>query len=351
VIDWVSLEHFRNISQARIEANGASLGIVGPNGSGKTSVLEALYVLGHGRSFRTAQRASVICRSAGVSRIVCALQPPDNARLGVEVSPSRLELRMGGQKSTINQVASRLPLQLVDPSVHLLVEEGSARRRKLLDWGVFHVEPRFGDVWRTYHRAVHQRNAALRVQSWDLVDAMSAQLVALGQELDEMRARHFEQLLPAFDEIKVELLDEPIALEYYRGWSDGISLGAAVETAKDKDRRLRLSTVGPHRADLRLQAQSGAAREVVSRGQQKLLASALVLSQARYLASVLGRKAVLLLDDPAAELDVDNLGKLMRAIRKTPAQVVATSLAIEGLDGLQLERLFHVKQGHVTPML
>jgi DNA replication and repair protein RecF len=351
VIDWLALENFRNISAARIEAAGANIGIVGPNASGKTSVLEALFFLGHGRSFRTADRRALIARGHAVARVICGLGDAPSLRAGVELSSSGIDLRVCGGPSTVREMASLLPIQLVDPSIHLLVEEGSARRRRIFDWGVFHVEPQFGESWRAYHRAVRQRNAALRNQAWSIAEALGAQLAAIGGHLDEMRARYFQQLQPVFNELRSELLDEAVVIDYRRGWRPDLTLGDALISARETDHRLRTTTVGPHRADLRITLHARLARELISRGQQKLLASALVLSQARLLASVLGRKAALLIDDPAAELDVDNLGKLLRAVTKTPAQVIATSLTPEGLRGVELTRMFHVKQGQLDPML
>jgi DNA replication and repair protein RecF len=350
VIDWFSLEHFRNITAGRIDPAGESVGIVGPNGSGKTSVLEALYVLGHGRSFRTAQRAGVIARFADRSRVVCSLTI-EHLRIGVEIGRSELTLRVDARPATLAQIASALPIQLLDPSVHLLVEEGAARRRKLLDWGVFHVEPGFTDQWRAYRRGLRQRNAALRARMWTVADAIGEQLIAPAEAMDRMRRDYFSKLLPTFEEVRAEVLGERVELEYSRGWASEIDFRASLERTRDTDHRLRATTSGPHRADLRLLIGKQPAREIVSRGQQKLLASTLVLSQSRYLAAVTGQEVTLLLDDPAAELDVDNLGKLLGAVARTPAQVIATSLSVDGLKVLPLGRLFHVKQGQITPML
>lgn len=350
MLDWISLENFRNIPAARIDAASASVGIIGRNGSGKTSILEAIYFLGHGRSFRSAQRTGLISRGARMSRVLGSFAP-EGVRVGVEFSSSHLELRMGGESCTVSQIASQVPIQLVDPSVHLIVEEGSARRRRLFDWGVFHVEPRFGQEWRVYQRALRQRNAALRAQMWSVDHALREELQESGERLHIMRETYFRKLVPVFDVVLRELLDDDIEIRYRRGWPDDLTLTDALSAVYDRDRRIRTTTVGPHRADLELTMASGLAREVVSRGQQKLLASALVLAQTRLLTSELARSAVLLIDDPAAELDVDNLGKLLRAVAKTPAQVVATSLVGSSLDALDIGRMFHVKQGQVTPML
>jgi DNA replication and repair protein RecF len=221
----------------------------------------------------------------------------------------------------------------------------------MLDWGVFHVEPRFANHWRAYHRGLRQRNAALRARMWSAADAMGEQLVAPAEAMDRMRQEHFSRVIPIFDAVRAEVLEDQVDLEYHRGWASDVDFRASLEITRDTDYRLRVTTAGPHRADLRVILDKRPAREVVSRGQQKLLASTLVLSQARYFAAVMGRKVTLLLDDPAAELDVDNLGKLLKAVARTPAQVIATSLSADGLKGLPLGRMFHVKQGQITPML
>jgi DNA replication and repair protein RecF len=232
----------------------------------------------------------------------------------------------------------------------MLVEEGAAHRRKILDWGVFHVEPRFAAIWGTYQRAVKQRNAALKARSWEVADALGDQLVRAGEELAELRRSYYAAMKPTFEQVAGELLDQKVTLEYRQGWGES-SLAEALAQALPRDRRLGTTSVGPHRGDLHLEIGARAARDVVSRGQQKLLASALVLAQARLLAERLGRRACLLLDDPGAELDVDNLGKLLRAVARTPAQVLATSLTPNGLDGVELSRMFHVEQGQISSML
>jgi DNA replication and repair protein RecF len=93
------------------------------------------------------------------------------------------------------------------------------------------------------------------------------------------------------------------------------------------------------------------ARDIVSRGQQKLLAAALILSQVRLHAQHTARRAVLLLDDPAAELDVDNLGKLLGHVRETPCQLIATAVSQGGLLGINLGSMFHVKQGEIASVV
>src|SRR5690606_1227693 len=113
--------------------------------------------------------------------------------------------------------------------------------------------------------------------------------------------------------------------------------------ALPRDLRVRTTNVGPHRADLGFVMQDASARDRVSRGQQKMLAAAFVLAQLSLRATDGAPPACLMLDDPAAELDVDNLGKLLGVVAEIPAQLIVTSVHERGLEGLELERMFHVK--------
>jgi DNA replication and repair protein RecF len=169
--------------------------------------------------------------------------------------------------------------------------------------------------------------------------------------LDLARRDYISELQKVFEDLSARLLDEPAAIEYRRGWASDISLAQAFEEARTRDLRLKTSTVGPHRADVSFQFRGKAARDLVSRGQQKMLASAFILSQIRYRSEQATVPTCLLLDDPAAELDVDNLGKLLEVIDAVPSQLIVTSVSEAGLRGMHIGRKFHVEQGRFTPMV
>jgi DNA replication and repair protein RecF len=249
-------------------------------------------------------------------------------------------------------LAEVLPLQVIDPGVHRIIEEGSARRRRLLDWGVFHVKHEFMPAWRRYHRALEQRNAALRSgASLQAVGVWDQELISAGTIVDATRRSYFEVLLPHFSFLAAQLLKEEAGLSYHAGWSQEGSLAQALERAQPSDARVRFTTVGPHRADLRIKYAGEVAREQVSRGEQKMLAVALILAQIRCLSVSANRQTCLLLDDPAAELDVDNLGKLLGCIGRLPGQFIVTAVHREALAAFPFGRTFHVKQGQFEAML
>lgn len=349
------IENFRCIEAAELEFDAAGTGIVGPNASGKTSLLEALFFLASGRSFRTAVRDNLLGPKGTLLRVFGELSAPSgiSTPAGIEYSSGKSRVRVGGQDvSSVSAISAILPLQIIDPGIHRLVEEGSARRRRQLDWGVFHVEHEFLVAWRRYHRALQQRNAALRQnQDWRSVSIWDQELCAAGDSVDELRARYIESFTPYFRTTADALLQEPVSLEYRRGWNRELSLEAALEASRPRDRRLRTTTVGPHRADILFRWGGDVAKDRVSRGQQKMLAAAFILAQTRFRSEHTDRHTTLLLDDPAAELDVDNLGKLLSVVAATPAQLIATSLSPDGLRGIRIGRMFHVEQGRFTAML
>lgn len=350
MLSAVEVTNFRCIESASLDLDARSSGILGENASGKTSFLEAIYVLAHGRSFRTAQREALVRTGESFFRVVGRIQSERGEIVaGVEYAEGRSRVNIGGRPAEgIAEVTEILPVQIIDPGVHRLVEEGSARRRRLLDWGVFHVKHEFLFLWRRYQRALQQRNAALRAGSADLVAPWETEIVTTGVQLDLLRAEYASRLQPHFADMARRLLEACRAqFEYRRGWGQDLDLSDALRDSRARDLRLRTTTVGPHRADVSFIVDGAPARERVSRGQQKLLAAAFVLAQLSLRAADGAPRACLLLDDPAAELDVDNLGKLFAVIAEIPAQLIITSVEERGLERLPIGRTFHVKQGRL----
>jgi DNA replication and repair protein RecF len=352
VLANLSVQNFRCIETAALDFDARGTGIVGPNGAGKTSLLEAIYFLAHGRSFRTAQRGKLVGPAPTPTRVVGSLNVGGRTLVaGVELFEGSTQARLGGESvSGISDIAEVMPVQVIDPGVHRLIEEGSARRRRQLDWGVFHVKHDFLVPWRRYQRALVQRNAALRsipsqARIWD------QELDACAGEIDRQREGYASELTPAFAALASDLLGRACEVRYLRGWDSELPLRGALDRSWDRDSRIGVTTVGPHRADLVFRVEGQLARDRISRGQQKVLASAFVLCQLILLAPRIPHPACLLLDDPAAELDVDSLGKILGAIQKVPAQLIVTSLSLDGLRGIEIGRRFHVEQGRFTAML
>jgi DNA replication and repair protein RecF len=237
-------------------------------------------------------------------------------------------------------------VQVIDPGIHRLVEDGPLLRRRWLDWAVFHVEPQFVSAWQSYSRALKQRNAALKTGTdpgvWE------HDLIRLGNLLTDARRRVVLQLQPHWIHVLSELDAVEASLEFYRGWSQDRSLEEALASHLAKDRERGLTSVGPHRFEILLRLTGRPAREVVSRGQQKLLGAAMALSMARCVAALAGRASTLLLDDPAAELDPAHTRRLLSAVGQLAGQLVVTALRPEDTALGVPDAVFHVEHGGVN---
>ncbi len=310
--------------------------ICGANASGKTSLLEAIYLLGRGRSFRTRRLDPIFRR--GAERFVVFGEAKAGDRdvpLGVEGSTTGLRARIDGRNAaSLAELALALPTQIIDPEVHKLIEEGPGRRRRFLDWGVFHVEQGFVNHWQKYQQALRQRNAALKArQPQAITTVWDTELVRHGESISAARSRYVEILLPHTREVGRRLLGRDVSLSLRSGWQKGLGLEAALQQSWNADRERGSTLVGPQRAELLVQVDGVTAKDEVSRGQQKLLAAALLLAQLKLFGTESAARPVLLLDDPAAELDSRHLGLLMDEVRTLPLQLFVTSLS-EKVDAL-----------------
>jgi DNA replication and repair protein RecF len=355
-LDALVIEDFRCVARAELELDSRCNLISGANASGKTSVLEAIFVLGRGRSFRTARTEILIRNGADAFSLAGKITSGGRVRrLGMRVGRDGMEARVSGRPvSGLAELATVLPAQAIDPEVHRLVEGGPQERRRFVDWGVFHVEPSFVDHWRRYQRALRQRNAALRThQAPAAVRAWDPELIEAGQLVADYRARYMGQLASYVAEVGTRLLGEPVEIALNQGWSADRTLEEATGMAWPRDVERGLTHSGPHRADVTVRFGGAAARDRVSRGQQKLAAASLLLGQLRCDAEQGSDVAALLVDDPAAELDASNLERLLVEVVSLPAQLFVTALDPENpsLERLSAQRRFHVEHGSVTRLL
>jgi DNA replication and repair protein RecF len=325
--------------------------IWGSNGSGKTSLLEAVFLLGRGRSFRTRNserlirngqtRLNVFGRTEGVLPNGIGVQVAKGGGTTARVN--------GATAASLTELSQAFPVQVIDPGVHKLVEEGGFRRRRWMDWAVFHVEPGFAETWVRYTRAIKQRNAALRhdgaqAAAWD------PEVVRLGELIGDARKRMLEQLEPFWQQSNEALGGLDVELHYSRGWAQDVTLAQALTDARSRDRAKGVTHAGPHRADVLVRLNRRPARDVLSRGQQKLAAIAMTLAQIQLLRQQTALTPTLLLDDPAAELDGPHLQRFIEQVSRLECQLVFTSLQPHfDLFG-QAERVFHVEQGKVAPV-
>jgi DNA replication and repair protein RecF len=342
----LQVENFRNLEQVDIKPHPRLNYLYGHNGAGKTSVLEAVIALSRGRSFRTTQAIELIRKNHDFFRVFAETETQSGARqrLGVERGVNYWKARKDGRElAQLSHLTASLPLVLLEPNSHQLVSGPPDGRRKLLDWGVFHVEHDFLETWNRYSRALKQRNAALRNQQQSVLDSLDEVIAPLGERLGAQRERHAKTLAASLKELlpRINRRVEDVQVEYRRGWS-GPGLSEALAVSRDRDLEKGATGAGPHRADLYLSLDGSPVRTILSRGEQKSLAAALLLSQAELLSSR-GERPVLLLDDLVSEFDHERFLAVLDC-----ALEVADQLWLSGTEQPDLDhhcRVFHVKHG------
>jgi DNA replication and repair protein RecF len=356
----LSIQNLRCVRQAELDLHPGRNLIVGANGSGKTSLLEAIFLLGRGRSFRTRNSERLIthgeARLVVFGRTLPADDPGVPTSLGIQVTrgePTIAKIQ-GEFARTLAALSEALPVQVIDPGVHKLVEDSAFRRRRWMDWATFHVEHGFVDLWASYTRALKQRNAVLKqlqstgagaaqqLAAWDL------ELARLGEQLARSRRKTLTDLQPHWQQTVAALAGLNLELVYFQGWARDVTLREALEHSRERDLVRGSTHAGPHRADVLLKLDGKLARDSLSRGQQKLVAVSMILAQLQLLADILPEPPTLLLDDPAAELDPERLIRFIAQVAPLRCQLVLTSLASGPQPFGQADRTFHVEQGRVV---
>lgn len=348
----LTVRDLRCIEQAELAIPSGLTLVWGGNGAGKTTLLEAIFLLGRGRSFRIRNNERLIRYGQPFFRVTGRVTHSitGTESLGLEVSRTASTARIGGRPaSSLTELSQAFPVQVIEPGVHRLVEEGGYRRRRWLDWAVFHVEPQFMDTWLRYGRALKQRNAALKLGDAS-VEVWDPEIARLGESIDVSRRALLERMQPYWAEEVAALSGLDVELHYLRGWNQESSLPEALAASRGRDRMRQLTHAGPHRADVAVRLHGRPAREVLSRGQQKLVAVAMTVAQLRLLQALTQLTPTLLLDDPAAELDGERLQRFIARVGSLRSQLVVTSLQSESRLFGTPERTFRMEQGRVEPL-
>ncbi len=345
------IQNLRNIARADI-APAAGLNVIfGHNAAGKTSILEAIHILSTSRSFRTLHIDNIISHGADVLTVRGnQLLDSGENNMGVQRSKNATRLRLNGvdiQQTSV--IAQKLPVQIINPEAHQLLEQGPKIRRKMLDWGVFHVEQKFADIWRRYNRVLKQRNSALRQGNRKVVHSLSPQLLSLASDIDTRRQMYAERLQQYIKQYCGELIGSIPDIEYVRGWNRDKSLQEVLDNTITIDLERGYTGAGPHRAEIRFKFDHKLAQTVLSRGQQKMLVSSVIMAQVALFHEDTGRRSILLVDDLPAELDNEHRQQLLEMLWRTNAQlfVTVTEPGLVDLSPWESSKVFHVEHGTV----
>jgi len=351
LLTQLTVSNLRNITKLSLQPiSGINL-ILGENGSGKTSVLEAIYLLAMGRSFRTRSLKNAI--QFDQQQLQIFANTSSDTPVGLQYDTNNgLKIRLNrAPLKRLSELAMQLPLQFVPANCHQFFEQGPRYRRQLLDWGLFHVEPSFNSHWQAYKKILQQRNSALRqhkpsseIQLWD------AHLAAHGEVITALRKQQLEKVLEQFSVLFARLCpvyeSAKFTLKYRNGWVKGSTLKQALSGSLVRDQQLGYTRSGSHAADWSFKINDADPIEMFSRGQQKLFFLALCMVQARMAESSKQDRSILLLDDISSELDQRHQQYVMREMNSLPVQTFVTATALDFQHNENI-KMFHVERGRI----
>lgn len=357
----LTARQFRNLAAVSFTAHPQFNLIIGMNGSGKTSVLEALYYLAHGRSFRTSRPQRLIQHETEAFTLHAKVQVAQQQHnLGVQRDrQGELQLRLNGANvSRLAEFASLLPVQLITPDSFRLFFGGPKERRQFFDMGLFHVEQGFFDCWLRFNKVLKQRNALLKTyrrydsqyQYWD------QQFSVLAMELQGLRQRYVQQLEQAFRQLTSDQqVMQQLSFQLQQGWPEKLAtaeeLQQLLQQSFAQDCKMGFTQYGPQKADLKIKKDQWAAEEVLSRGQLKVLLFALKIAQNNVIRDYGKKQPLLLIDDLASELDAESTRQIFSYLRDINSQVFITAINADQVTPFVAANqmaMFHVEHGQLT---
>lgn len=351
LLQQLSIQGLRNLKQVKLDF--AQLNVIyGDNGSGKTSVLEAIHYLALGRSFRTHLASRVINYDS--EDFVLFGRTPAHA-IGLQrFRQGDITVKIDGEKAKkLTELLDHLPLQLITPESFDLLTGGPKTRRQFVDWGVFHMEADFMAIWNKCKRLLKQRNSLLkRKASYKEISYWDRELVQYSHQLSELRNSYINSFNSVLQGIIERFLpDIEVTVSYSQGWDKKSDLTQLLEKNYPRDLALGYTTAGPHKADLRLRCGKIPVDDALSRGQLKLLVCALRIAQGVHLNDQVGKQTIYLVDDLSSELDTQKRQVLIEQLVDTNAQLflsVIDAQSIKQQTSKYQTKMFHVEHGVIT---
>ncbi|MED7788230.1 DNA replication/repair protein RecF [Francisella sp. 19X1-34] len=335
-ISNLRLQNFRNIPFKSFDFKDNVNFIVGKNGSGKTSILEAIYFLSHSRSFRSSQLNRIINHNADEFTIYTKSHNPDE--IVISISRKKNSNNISKLNSEIQknhaEITRTLPIQLMNPESFNLINSGAQQRCKVLDWGAFYLDKTFLKIWQQTKFLVKQRNSALKQNyPYAYITSIDKKLCEFANILDTKRQVYFTKLKPKVYEILSQFNpDLNLDIEYSRGWNLHKELAQVLEESFEYDNRYKITNHGPHKADIVLTVNNKPIQDIFSRGQQKLLICAIKLAQGEIHNIENENKCIYLIDDITSELDATHTQTLFNYLKKLESQVFITTTEKNKID-------------------
>jgi DNA replication and repair protein RecF len=346
MVSQLFVRDFRCFSSLEIEFHPESTCIIGPNASGKTSLLEAVAVLTRLQSPKTNSLAQLI-RLGARGLVTDGLVSDYHLQFYYSASRRKLALDAVVQKSSDTYLEVAKVVYFANSDIGL-IRGGSDTRRRFLDFVGSQLFKNYRGILRSYEKALHSRNYYLKMMPARPreVSAYGKPLLRFGHQLTALRAFLLERLDPHLIESFAAISDrnETLRLCYQPGATADFE--KALRESEDEELRLRMTIVGPHRDDFQLYLNTKPADLFASEGQQRTLAIALKLAQAKILELEFKKPPLLLLDDVFGELDPARRNRLFAALPSRGQRLVTTT-HLDWLESLPAGKVYRISESAV----
>ena len=353
-IEWLQIKQVRNLESVQFSPCPRLNFFVGKNASGKTAILEALFLLSRARSFRTPRIQEVIQHKQESLLVYAKLQHERDGGIttGLEKGRGSTNIKFNGNKiKAVSEQSRSVPLVLLTQDSQTLLTGGPKERRHWLDWAMFHVEQEYLDTWKDYMRALRHRNVLLKkgVEKREIYRAWEQAMVESGGYLLRTRQRFLEELSNTVRQLTKEIFPELISIRLSTNWPDLQQAGDIYTETWETDLKTGYTRVGSHNIDVKIHLKNKNIAETFSRGQIKLFVCLLMISQAFVLAERTGIKPIVLIDDYMAELDSAACEYLLTVLEKSPFQAFLSNTEHKkNIKNNGLFKLFHVERGELN---
>jgi DNA replication and repair protein RecF len=349
--DSIRIVNLRCLEQIEFEPAPNINLICGPNGSGKTSVLEGFAIAGIGRSFLSNNAQDVIRNNAAGLSVNARVYDPGSGKSSTVMvrklrGETQIELDMMPVLAA-SVLAQRLPLLVVNSKAADILTENPSNRRALVDRTMFHVEPQYVEHWKRYRLALRQRNELLR-RSAPRRDAIywEDSLDQAAEAIDQRRQAVLQAINARLAVLPLAQEFGGVLMHYSAGWNVERGLRQHLADNWERDQHTGFTTVGVHRADLTLKGAGKSLAKRLSRGQAKMLVIAIHVALAHFIYERTGHFPVFLVDDLHAELDDNMCKQAVDMILHPGGQALFTAIRVQDLPSALAEtgQVFHVEQ-------
>ena len=349
----LKLKNFRLFNDLELSLSPGINFLYGKNGSGKTSIIEAIYLCCSGRSFKSSNLKSTIKYHKDFFKINAY---DNNNGFVLEINKSKalpINISINNKKANINSLIKSFPATVIDSSAFSFSSAQPSYRRKQLDKYVFLSDKSFGTPWSKYHQSLRQRNSALKLSRQNEAQIWNEHLITYGEKIHAKRLHFFNLVLTQFKDLldKIDVNNrlkflEILQIDYYGGFDQNKKLEKCLDESFKKDLTLKSTTVGPHKSDIKTNINQNEAKQILSRGEQKFLSILWCFSCHLVLLKNFNIQATLLIDDIRSELDNELFLSFIELLKNQKNQIIFS--CIEDVFSSKIDSKFNnFKKFHV----